>query len=63
MPSEASSLLDFTNSGKRSLRGSFTRRPRGNTWNCGEGMRWNANTCLHSALSRDSSRPRGLQPV
>ena len=37
MPSEASSTVDFTNSGKRSLRGTCRRAPRRNTANCGVG--------------------------
>ena len=63
MPREASSTVDFTNSGKRSLRGTCRRAPRRNTANCGVAMRWKLSSCLQSDLSRDSSRPRGLQPV
>ena len=39
MPSEASSVADFTNSGGRSRRGTVKRWPRRNTANCGVGMR------------------------
>ena len=39
MPSEASSVEDFTNIGKRSRFGSRGLRPRANTTNCGVGTR------------------------
>ena len=39
MPSEASSVVDFTNSGNRSFLGSLNLTPFLNTANCGEGMR------------------------
>ena len=38
-------------------------RSRGNTAKSASGMRWYESTFLASALSRDSTRPRELQPV
>ena len=63
MPIEASSVSDLTISGKRSRRGRRTIRPRGNTAKSASGMRWYESTFLASALSRESTRPRELQPV
>jgi hypothetical protein len=38
-------------------------RSRGNTAKSASGMRWYESTFLASALSRDSTSPRELQPV
>ena len=47
---------------RQALGGTRTLRPRRNTVKSGTGMRWYASSFFDSDLSRDSSRPRGLQP-
>src|SRR5207245_6677636 len=58
IPSDASSTVDLTNSGKRSFRGTWKCAPRGNTANCGVAMRWKARSCLLSDLSREQEPAR-----
>ena len=48
---------------QEALHNAARHAPRASTVNCGVAMRWKASNCLHSDLSRDSSSPRGLQPV
>ncbi len=63
MPSDASSVADFTNNGNVRRRGSRKRRPNGKNLNAGVATRCVASTRFVSTLSRDSIMPRGLQPV
>ena len=64
MPIEASSVSDFTISGKRSrVRPPHRAARAGTTAKSATGMRWYESSFLASALSRASSRPRELQPV
>jgi hypothetical protein len=63
MPSEASSLSDFTKSGNSISGGRRSFFPRRSTQKAGTRTPWCARTIFESALSRARVSPRGLQPV
>jgi hypothetical protein len=63
IPSDASSVADFTNSGNFGRAGARKRHPNGKSSNAGVTTPCEASTRFVNTLSRASIIPRGLQPV
>ena len=63
IPTEESTVSDFTMSGNCNRAGRFTLAPISYTAKSGTLMRWYASNFLESALPRAMIIPRGLHPV